>query len=175
MLNVFMNTWGNYNENGADNGEWITLPMEEEELEAKLAEIAEKMKDSDPEWFINDYEWTTEEHIDSSIDENENILELNELIQRMDELDDYQAKALFAILEVHTSDLLEALDIVECDNFEFYEGYDLEEVAEEIVKDCYFTKDTPEIFERYFDYEAFARDLRYDGYNETSNGVIKVF
>lgn len=33
MLNIFVNTWGNYNENGADGGEWITLPMEPEELE----------------------------------------------------------------------------------------------------------------------------------------------
>lgn len=175
MLNVFMNTWRNYNENGADNGEWIALPMEEEELEAKLEEIAEKMKDSDPEWFINDYEWITEEEIDASIDENEDIIELNDLIQRMDELDDYQTKALFAIIEAHTSDLLEALDIVEHDNFLFYEGMDLEEVAEEIIDMDYFNSNIPSIFRDYFDYEAFARDLGFDGYDETSHGVIKVF
>ena len=49
---------------------------------------------------------------------------------------------------------------------------DLEEVAEELVNESYFTKDTPDIFTRYFDYKAFARDLGFDGYTETSYGVI---
>ena len=26
----------------------------------------------------------------------------------------------------------------------------------------------------YFDYNAFARDLKFDGYTETSNGVIEI-
>ena len=35
MLNIFINTWKNYNENGADGGEWVTLPMKADELEEK--------------------------------------------------------------------------------------------------------------------------------------------
>ena len=174
MLNVFMNTWGNYNENGADGGEWLTLPMDAEELETKLDEIAVNMGDNDPEWFINDYEWTTEESF-FEVSENDDLDKILDWLDRLETLVDYQAKALLAIMDAVTSDFEEALRYVEYDNFEFYEGYDLEEVAEEIVQDCYFTKDTPEIFERYFDYEAFARDLGFDGYEETSYGVIKVF
>ena len=56
MLNVFINTWGNYNENGADGGEWITLPMDPDELEETLQAIAENMGDNDPEFCIHDYE-----------------------------------------------------------------------------------------------------------------------
>ena len=57
------------------------------------------------------------------------------------------------------------------DNFAatYYDGMTLEEVAEQIVEECY---DLPEIALRYFDYEAFARDLRFDGYTETEHGVI---
>ena len=55
MLNIFVNTWGNYNANGADGGEWITLPMEAEELEEVLNNIAAAMGDKDPEWAIHDY------------------------------------------------------------------------------------------------------------------------
>ena len=40
MLNLFVNTWGNYNTNGADGGKWITLPMDPEELEEVLENIA---------------------------------------------------------------------------------------------------------------------------------------
>ena len=39
MLNIYVNTWGNYNENGADGGEWITLPMDPAELEEVLENI----------------------------------------------------------------------------------------------------------------------------------------
>ena len=45
----------------------------------------------------------------------------------------------------------------------------LEDVAYEIVDECY---DLPDIAQRYFDYKAFARDLGFDGYTETENGVI---
>lgn len=45
----------------------------------------------------------------------------------------------------------------------------LEEVAEQLVEECY---NLPEFALRYFDYEAFARDLRFDGYEETAHGVI---
>lgn len=45
----------------------------------------------------------------------------------------------------------------------------MEDVAYEIVEECY---ELPEIAQRYFDYAAFARDLEFDGYTETSSGVI---
>lgn len=34
------------------------------------------------------------------------------------------------------------------------------------------TKDIPEWVVRYFDYEAFARDLSFDNYMETEHGVL---
>ena len=46
---------------------------------------------------------------------------------------------------------------------------DLVDVAYSIVEDCY---NLPENIERYFDYEAFARDLGFDGYTETDYGTI---
>lgn len=58
------------------------------------------------------------------------------------------------------------------DNYEdstFYPEMDLEDVAHDIIEECY---DLPEIALRYFDYESFARDLGYDGYTETEYGVI---
>ena len=83
MLNIYINTWGNYNERGADRGEWITLPMDEDELNEKLEEIAARMNDSDPEFFINDYEWTCDIS-PRDIHENENITDLNETIAELD-------------------------------------------------------------------------------------------
>ena len=165
MLRIFANTWGNYNENGADGGEWITLPMNADELEETLERIAENMGDHDPEWFINDYEWEAD-HL-GSVGENDSIFEWNEIAERLEDLDDYDLEKLEAIQEVEGGDLVDNLE--DLDNYEFYSGVSLEEYAEEIVNDCY---NLPEFALYYFDFGAFARDLSFDGYHETENGVL---
>ena len=95
MLDIFVNTWGNYNTNGADGGEWITLPMEEETLKERLARIAEDMGDTDPEWAIHDYEWTTETELDE-ISEYANIFTVNAMCHEIAELDEWEAEEIAA-------------------------------------------------------------------------------
>ena len=168
MLNIFVNTWGNYNTNGADGGEWISLPMDTDELEKVLENIAEAMGDEDPEWAIHDYEWTTEIEMDE-ISEYANIHDLNEKCQEIDNLEEWEAEEIAAAIEAYGYSFDEAMDRQQRGCFIFYRGQDLEEVAEEIINDCY---DLPEFALRYFDYEAFARDLSFDGYTETKYGVI---
>ena len=168
MLNIFVNTWGNYNQNGADGGQWITLPMDEEELKEVLGNIAALMGDEDPEWAIHDYEWTTEIDLDE-ISEHANILEVNELCNTLDSLEEWEAEEIAAAVEAYGYTFAEALERQQRGCFIFYKGMDMEEVAEELINDCY---NLPEIALRYFDYEAFARDLGFDGYTETKYGVI---
>ena len=168
MLNIFVNTWGNYNENGADGGQWITLPMDPEELEEVLENIAALIGDNDPEWAIHDYEWTTEIELDE-ISEYANIFKLNEMCNDLDDLEEWEAEEIAAAVEAWGYTFAEALDRHQRGCFVFYQGRDLEEVAEEIINECY---DLPEFALRYFDFEAFARDLRFDGYEETKYGVI---
>lgn len=171
MLKIFANTWGNYNENGADGGEWITLPMGEEELEAKLEAIAEAMGDDDPEWAIHDYEWTSELEL-GTVSELDSIKEWNERCQAADDLDKYEQEEIAAAMEAFGYTFDEALKRQQRGCFTFYRGQSLEDVAYDLVEECYFTKDTPEILKSYFDYSAFGRDLGYDGYTETKYGVI---
>jgi antirestriction protein len=171
MLNIYVNTWGNYNENGADLGEWITLPMDEDELQERLDSIAETMNDSDPEWFVNDYEWTTDIQ-PFEVNELDNYFELNERLQELEALDEWEQKEIEAAMEAFGYTFEEALEKQQQGYFTFYPDQELYDVAYELVNECYFTKDTPELFERYFNYEAFARDLGFDGYVETKHGVI---
>ena len=168
MLNIFVNTWGNYNENGADGGQWITLPMEADELEEVLENIAALMKDEDPEWFINDYEWTIDQEL-GDVHEMDSITEWNERCQEADNLEEWEAEEIAAAIEAYGYTFAEALDRQQRGCFIFYPGQDLEEVAEDLINECY---DLPEFALRYFDYEAFARDLSFDGYTETKYGVI---
>ena len=106
MLDIFINTWGNYNENGADGGAWVTLPLEPEELEEVLVNIAENMGDHDPEFAIHDYEWTCEWE-GFEISEYDNIIELNEYCLKLSELSDYESKVYAAAVEYFGRDYVD--------------------------------------------------------------------
>ena len=168
MLNLFVNTWGNYNENGADGGQWITLPMEEEELQEVLENIAAAMGDQDPEWAIHDYEWESDIEL-GDVNEMDSITEWNDRCQEACDLEEWESQEIAAAMEAYGYTFPEALERQQRGSFTLSAGMDLEEVAEELINECY---DLPEFALRYFDYEAFARDLSYDGYTETNYGVI---
>lgn len=53
LISVFLNTWGNYNENGADNGFWVNLPCDLDEVMERLSESTGEEVD-EMEIFIND-------------------------------------------------------------------------------------------------------------------------
>ena len=155
MLNIYLNTWGNYNENGADGGEWITLPMDEDELAEVMERIADAMGDEDPEWFVNDYEWTCEWD-GREIDENENIDELNEYCQRLDELDEWQQKVYCAAVEYWGE-----IDLDDVDDYNLYtdisDDYDLGYYWA-VESGCY-DLDKMGHLANYFDYAGFGRDI----------------
>lgn len=166
-INIFVNTWKNYNENGADGGRWLALPMDQNELEELLENIAEEIGDDDPEWTVHDF---SGDCFDFEISEYDDIVELNDLAQQLSELDELEAETVAAYLEAVDSDLSVALaELSEC---VYYPGYTLEDVAYELVEELCGNAD--EFLLRYFDYEAFARDLAFDGYYETANGVLYV-
>lgn len=170
MLNIYINTWGNYNNNGADFGEWITLPMDEDELEEKLDEVAEAMGDNDPEWFVNDYEWTIGV-TPFEVNEMDNYFKLNERLEELGTITEYEQAVLLSILDVYTSDFDEAVEILQSGNYIFYQGAELSDVAYEQVQD-YFTSEIPQIFINHFNYDSYERELTMCGYQETKWGVI---
>ena len=160
LLKVFVTNLGKYNECELI-GEWVSLPVDENELEEVLERIG--INEEYEEYFITDFE--TE--IDGlNVDEYSNIEELNELAEQLESLDEYDLEKVGAIIEAYGTELQEAIDDI--DDYTYYSGKTLEEVAYEIVEEM----NLPEFAQRYFDYEAFARDLGFDGYTETTNGVI---
>lgn len=171
MLNIFVNTWGNYNENGADGGEWITLPMTPEELKEKMQSIADAMGDHDPEFFINDYEWTVEIEL-GDVHEMDSITEWNEHCNDAINLEEYEIEEIAAAMEAFDMTFTEAKERQQRGCFIFYAGQTLEDVAYELADEWLNQKDIPSFIASYFDYEAFARDLGFDGYTETKYGVI---
>lgn len=158
---VFITNLGKYNE-GELVGKQLDLPCAD--LEAELAEIGVAPGTQYEEYFITDYE----NEVGYEVHEYENVWALNELAERLDDVRDVDW--LLAYMDVTGEELETAIDNYE-EHSSFYPGQTLEDVAYDLIHDCY---KLPEIAERYFDYEAFARDLGYDGYTETDDGVICV-
>lgn len=157
MLNIFVNTWGNYNINGADGGEWLELPMIEEELEENLERIAAAMGDNDPEWAIHDYEWTIEADI-RKISEYEDIFVLNEFVDSINSLSKWEREIYYAAVEYWGSEYVE---IDELDSYTLYtdikDEYDLGYYWA-VDSGCYDLSKMGNLA-NYFDYEAFGRDI----------------
>lgn len=157
MLNIFVNTWGNYNENGADGGEWLSLPMSEEELNENLKRIAEQMGDNDPEWAIHDYEWLTEWE-GFEISELDNIHELNEFIQKLYDLNGWEQETYCAAVEYWGKNYV---DIDDLDDYNLYtdikDNYDLGYYWA-VESGCYDLSKMGHLA-NYFDYESFGRDI----------------
>jgi hypothetical protein len=134
--------------------------MDEDELQEKLDEIAKRMHDDDPEWFINDYEWTIDDTL-REIDENENIFTLNEEIEKLDALDDYEQKILIAAIEIWG---YKYIDLDDLDNYNLYEEindyYDLGHYWA-IESGCYDLKKMGTLA-NYIDFESFGRDISFE-------------
>ena len=98
------------------------------------------------------------------------LKELNNLAQDLQDIEDNGDEGwLEAYVEATGCDLNIAVD--KYDDSTFYRDMSLVDVAYDIVEECY---NLPENIERYFDYEAFARDLGFEGYTETDYGTILV-
>ena len=160
ILSIFITNLGKYNE-GELIGEWVNLPATDEELAKVYERIG--INEEYEEMFITDYE----SDIDGlEVGEYDSIEELNDLAEELETLDDYDLEKIGAIIEAHGLTLREAIDDI--DDYTYYSGMTLEDLAYELVEEM----NLPEFAQRYFDYEAYARDLGFDGYTETSNGVI---
>lgn len=167
MIKVALTNLGKYNE-GRLIYQWLELPATEDEIQEALDAIG--INEEYEEWFITDYETD----IDGlKIGEYEDLETLNELAERYENLDEYEQETVAAVIESEGYDLAEAMDIVEDGRCVFYRGQDLEDVAYDLVEEGCFG-DIADSIKNYIDYAAIARDLGFDGYHETTNGVIRI-
>jgi antirestriction protein len=56
----------------------------------------------------------------------------------------------------------------------YYKNMSMSDVAYDYINECYDLEKMLGNLACYFDYEAFARDLSFDGFHETENGVIEI-
>lgn len=160
-MKAYITNLGKYNE-GCLVGKWIDFPIDEDDFESELESIGVKENTMYEEWFVTDYDCSLFDMHDA-FGEYPSVDDINEVAEALEN----NESEFTALMEVCS--YMDALKYLKSENYTFYEGMTLEDVAYELVEECY---ELPEIAQRYFDYKAFARDLGYDGYCETSTGVI---
>lgn len=161
MLKGFITNLGKYNE-GELIGEWVEFPIDENDLQEVFERIG--INGEYEEYFFTDWEC----EFDAGLGEYESIDRLNELAEQLESVD---VDTVAAIIEATGYALDEAIACA--DDAIYYKGQTMYDVAYDLINECY--PDLPEIAQTYFDYDAFARDLRFDGYYEVSGGVIVIF
>ena len=162
-MRIYLTNLGKYNE-GHLIGEWVDLPISEEELQKVLDRIG--INEEYEEYFITD----SETDLDGiEIGEYSNLDDLNEMAETLESLDDDEKEVVDAIMSEGYS-LEEALEkkddcIVYCD------CSDMEDVAREYAEQTGLLESIPENLQSYFDFEAYGRDMSYEGtFVFTNNG-----
>lgn len=170
MLRIYLTNLGKYNE-GMLVGEWVDLPVSEEELEKVFNRIG--INDEYEEYFITDYE----SDIDGvKVGEYENIDDLNELAEALEDLDSEKENVLSVMLEDGCT-FEEALEkIKDRDYMVYYNCDSMEDVAYQVVEESGLLDGVPEKVARYFNYEAYGRDLEIEGtFYQINNAYIEIF
>ncbi len=162
VIRIWLGDLGAYNA-GTLRGEWLSLPMDADELAAKVSEYT---RNGEGDYFIADSECDVD---GIKIGEYNDPQELNELAENLEELSEYdQARVAYLIDDgCSTADALDGYEDVD-----FYPDMTLTKLAEHFVDDGLFGEIAPSII-NYIDYEAIGRDLGFDGYHETSKGVFR--
>jgi len=170
MINIFITNLGKYNE-GELLGEWVELPIDEEELQKVCERIG--INEEYEEYFITDYECDF-----MKIGEYESISNLNEISEKLGELDEEEQKVVKALMSECSYTIDEAIEKVNNGDYRIYSDCnDMIDVAYQVVEECGYLNEVPDTVARYFDYESFGRDLGIEGtYIFTEeNEAIKVF
>lgn len=171
---IYVANLGAYNR-GYLIGKWLSLPMSEDKLNEAIEDIlngeeAIKSRDEDDwdeETAIHDYECDFIE-----IGEYDSIEKLNELAGRFEALHDWEQETLKAIFEVEDETDFDLIDSI-------YDYNLIPDINNEYDLGYYYLEesglyDIPKFLRNYIDYEAFGRDITFDGRgNFTSYGWLE--
>jgi len=146
-------------------GQWISLPMSKETLEQKIQEVltageAATGEANHEEVFITDYIWCGINLCE--IGEYEPLYQLNETMELLQDASLYQEKAMKFLLDEGISQDLEDA-YYRSDDVTIHEGRTMEEIAMELVEQCYEIDKLPSIIANNIDYYGIGQDLEMEG------------
>ena len=149
------------------NGRWLDLPATDEEIEEAIAYA--QTPDCE-EVIISDSEGI-------ECNEYSNIYEVNERAETIENLDKYDREIFEALINEADYSFENALEVIENGNYRIYpDCYSMTDVAYEVVAESDIFRGASEVMQRYFDFEAYGRDLDLEGeFYYTSIGYIEIY
>ena len=149
-------------------GQWVDLPTAPENISAVIKQV--QTESGAEETIISDHEY-----IDCS--EYDNPYTVNATAAELEKLDDEERDVYEIMTEECGYSHTEALEAIADGRYRYYyNAENMEDVAWEIVEECGLLANVPEEMQRYFDYEAYGRDLDIEGHFYTvDKGIIEIF
>jgi hypothetical protein len=175
MLEVFITDLQAYNE-GNLVGRWFTLPASEEQLSQVISDVLREGEEAcgtedHEEYFITDFEWG--DHALFEVGEYSNLSQINEQLQQLEDKSDHELKAIaFLLSESLATDIDDAIS--KADDVHIYENQSMEDIAYDLIQDCYNIHELSPIIANHIDYQGIGRDLEMDGnYFEVGNDIYE--
>lgn len=165
ILSVWIGNLADYNA-GLLNGQWFDL----DDFDADtLQDAVDAMtNDGEDEFFIADFETP----FNLKISEYESIDGLYEKYDLINDIMYQYGDNYEDIIEAYTTMISDDLSNIDQYEFIIYYGCDsMAEVAEQFLEETGGLAEIPEYLRNYFDFEAYGRDMEYEGcYCITKNG-----
>ena len=96
----------------------------------------------------------------------------NGIDERVDALSAFEQDVLKVIIEEYTSDINEALQIVEYGDYTTWSGNSMTDVAKTMAEECGYLDSVSTKMRYYIDYEKWGRDLDMEGTFLEGNGFF---
>ncbi len=157
-MQIYLTNLSQYN-NGFLIGEWLELPCSKDELQDALSRVLGQ----GDEYFLTDTEG-----IPFEVGEYDDLYRINQKLEEYEALDEHE-KLCVAFLLSEGYDWTYSME--NCEDVILYADESLEDVAFSLIQDGCFGE-IPESLSNYIDYSSIARDLSYDGYVQTDQGVF---
>lgn len=140
---------------GEFEAEWISLPADIEDLQDVVMRHTNGGK---TDYAIYDY--MTD--LDVEIDKYADVFELNELVERLRSLEEWELEVVEAYLEATGDTLGEAVRCVETGAYDIYEARDEAELGYYLVERILLGVEVPEELRDSLDYEAIYESIGRD-------------
>ena len=174
MLKIYITDLSAHNQ-GNLVGRFVSLPMDEDELNNEIQSILKEGSDAcgfnetHEEVFITDFEFDSEFKL-FEVNEYSSISELNEKCEELAQFDEDDLKRISYLLEHLNYDLEDAIE--KYDEVTIYENMTMKDVAEEYIESTVDFSNIPAIVAQNIDYDAIARDFEIDSsYEVIENDV----
>lgn len=164
FIKGYITNLGKYNE-GELIGKWIDFPISNDKLQNVLSEIG--INEEYEEWFFTDYEGDYPRCISYLLTEYTSVQTLNKLALALDKVCSAGVQEQFIAFMEYGNSVANACANAIKGNGLYIKGSDHSALAHFYIDETGGVENlSDETLQRYFDYEAFGRDVRIEHYNE---------